>query len=66
MDDSRPAGLGGDGKADPRILKNLADVWGKLPERERAKAMMELTRNMPPQYREVVERYFKELSRSEK
>ena len=37
-------------------------MWGKLPERERAKAMLELTRDMPPRYREVIERYFKNLA----
>ncbi len=43
----------------------MAEVWGKLPERERAKAMLELTRDMPPHYREIIEKYFKELARSE-
>ncbi len=40
-------------------------MWGKLPERERVKAMLELTRDMPPHYREIIEKYFKELARSE-
>jgi hypothetical protein len=44
---------------DPKKLKELAEVWGKLPEKERAKAMLELTRNMDPRYREAVENYFK-------
>jgi acyl-CoA hydrolase len=42
----------------------MAEVWGKLPEKERAKAMLELTRDMPPRYREVIEKYFKKLSES--
>jgi hypothetical protein len=42
----------------------MAEVWGKLPEKERAKAMLELTRDMPPRYREVIEKYFKELARN--
>jgi hypothetical protein len=42
----------------------MAEVWGKLPEKERAKAMLELTRDMPPRYREVIEKYFKELARA--
>ena len=49
---------------DPKKLKELAEVWGKLPEKERAKAMAELTRDMPPRYREVIEKYFKEISKS--
>jgi acyl-CoA hydrolase len=36
-------------------------VWGKLPEKERAKAMLDLTRNMDPRYREAIEAYFKKL-----
>ena len=43
----------------------MAEVWGKLPERERAKAMLELTRDMPPRYREVIESYFKKLAQAE-
>ena len=49
---------------DPKKLKEMAEVWGKLPEKERAKAMLDLTRGMPPRYREVIEKYFKELSRN--
>jgi len=40
----------------------LSENWGKLPEKERAKAMLELTREMPPRYREVIENYFKKLA----
>jgi hypothetical protein len=61
--------MGGNGKGpgnvDPKKLKEMAEVWGKLPERERAKAMLELTRDMPPRYREVIENYFKKLAQSE-
>jgi hypothetical protein len=49
---------------DPKKLKEMAEVWGKLPEKERAKAMTELTRDMPPRYREVIEKYFKEISKA--
>jgi hypothetical protein len=51
----------GPGNVDPRKLKEIADVWGKLPEKERAKAMTDMTRDMPPKYREVIEKYFKDL-----
>lgn len=54
----------GPGKIDEKTLKQYADVWGKLPEKERAKAMMELTRDMPPRYKEVIETYFKKLAQS--
>ena len=32
--------------------------------KERAKAMMEMTKDLPPRYREVIENYFKTLARS--
>ena len=60
--------LGGDGagkgEVDPKRLKEMAQVWGKLPEKERAKAMLELTRDMPPRYREVIEKYFREIAKN--
>ena len=43
-------------------LQQTAKEWGKLPERERAKAMVELTKDLPPRYREVIETYFKKLA----
>jgi hypothetical protein len=62
MQDSNIATNSGPGKVDEKQLKQLADVWGKLPEKERAKAMMELTRDMPPRYRETIEAYFKKIA----
>lgn len=55
---------GGPGLVDPKKLKQIADNWGKLPEKERAKAMMEITKDLPPRYREVIENYFKSLAKS--
>jgi hypothetical protein len=46
---------------DQKRVKDLAAVWGKLPEKERAKAMQDLTRGMPPKYREAIETYFRKL-----
>lgn len=54
----------GPGHIDEKTLKQLADVWGKLPEGERTKAMAELTRGMPPRYRDVIENYFKKLAQN--
>ncbi|HEY1858763.1 MAG TPA: hypothetical protein VGG61_00300 [Gemmataceae bacterium] len=59
--DSNGGNGSGPGNVDPRKLKEIADVWGKLPEKERAKAMTDMTRDMPPKYREVIENYFKNL-----
>ena len=44
----------------------MAEVWGKLPEKDRAKAMAELTRDMPARYREIIEKYFKEITKDSK
>lgn len=56
---------GGPGVVDPKKLKQLSENWGKLPEKERAKAMMEITKDLPPRYREVIENYFKSLAKSQ-
>jgi hypothetical protein len=55
----------GPGVVDPKKLKQLQENWGKLPEKERAKAMMEITKDLPPRYREVIENYFKTLAKSQ-
>jgi len=60
--DSMPGGASGQGVVDSKRVKDLADIWGKLPEKERAKALVELTRNAPAKYREAIELYFKKLS----
>ena len=65
MPDSRPANNGGPGNVDPKKLEGLAKAWGKLPEKQRAEAMQELTRDLPPKYREVIESYFRKLAASE-
>ena len=55
----------GPGNVDPKKLKELVDAWGKLPERERAKAMTEMVRDLPPAYRQMVEDYFRKLAQAE-
>jgi len=55
----------GEGKVDKKKLDGLAKEWGKLPEKERAKAMQELTRDLPAEYRELIESYFRKLAQSE-
>ena len=47
---------------DEKKLQKYAQEWGKLPEKERAKAMQDLTRDMPPKYREIIEAYFRKLA----
>jgi hypothetical protein len=53
----------GPGKVDPQRVKEIAEVWGKLPEKERVKVMAELTRGMPARDKAVMERYFHELAK---
>ena len=55
----------GPGNVDPKKLDGLAKQWGKLPEKERAQAMQELTRDMPAKYREIIESYFRKLAASD-
>ena len=51
------------GQVDPKAVQKVAEVWGTLPEKERAKAMLELTRGLDPKYREAIELYIKEMAR---
>jgi hypothetical protein len=37
----------------------MAQIWGKLPEKERAQAILDLTRDLPPQYRARIEEYYR-------
>lgn len=61
--DSTIMGGSGAGKVDEKRLKKLAEEWGKLPESERAKAIQEITRDVPAKYKPVIEEYFKSLNR---
>jgi hypothetical protein len=57
--------VGGPGNVDRKRLHEIAENWGKMPDKERAEAMLQLTRNMPPRHRELIENYFKNLAKSE-
>jgi hypothetical protein len=65
MPDSRIATNSGPGNVDQKRLTGLAQQWGTLPPKERAKAMQELIREMPPRHREVIEAYFKKLAQGQ-
>jgi hypothetical protein len=49
------------GLIDPKVAKDLAERWGTLPEKERAKALLDLTKTVDPKYREAVETYIKKI-----
>jgi len=64
MQDSNPGGGSGPGNVLEQKIKHYQENWGKLPEAERARAIQELTRDLPPRYRVVIEDYFKSLNKS--
>jgi hypothetical protein len=66
MKDSNGGTANKPGEVDSKKVKEIADVWGKLPEKDRAKALVELTRGMPAKDRAVIEAYFKELAKKAK
>ena len=58
--------IAGKGKVDEKELDRLRENWGKLPEKDRAKAMTGLVRNLPPKYAIIIENWEKSLGRAEK
>jgi hypothetical protein len=48
---------------DSKKVKEIAEVWGRLQEKERVAALRELTRTMPAKDRAVIEAYFRELQK---
>ena len=61
--DSQIMGGSGEGKIDEKKLREYAENWGKLPAAERAKAVQEITRDLPPKFKPMIEEYFKSLNR---
>jgi hypothetical protein len=64
MKDSNIATNGGPGNVLEQKLKQYQQNWGKMPEAERARAMQELTRDLPARYKVVIEDYFKSLDKN--
>ncbi len=62
MNDSNGGNASGTGDVDKKRVREIAEVWGKLPEKERARAMQELTRGLPAKDRAVIEEYFRRIS----
>jgi hypothetical protein len=60
--DSAILGGSGSGVVDEKKLATIAKSWGTMPEKERAKAIMEITKDLPARYRVIIEDYFKALS----
>ncbi|MEQ1905562.1 MAG: hypothetical protein ABL888_15340 [Pirellulaceae bacterium] len=62
MEDSRNVGGKGSGDVTNKRL-NEGGNWGDLPPAEKAQTLAEMTRDLPPHYRAIVEEYFKKLAR---
>ncbi len=61
LDESRIAGGQGEGKAATKSLSEGGD-WGDLPQQDRAAALAEMAKDLPPHYRAVIEEYFRKLA----
>jgi hypothetical protein len=62
-DSKIPSGAG-PGTVDPKKLQERAAVWGKLPPKERVKAMLDDAKEIKdPRYRKVIEDYARELAK---
>ena len=59
MQDSNIGTNSGPGNVDQKKIRDTIEAWGKLPEKERAKAMTEMIRTMPPAYRQMIEDYYR-------
>lgn len=62
-DDTPAGGERGSGRINPKKVKELAEVWGKLPEKERVKALRELQLTLPRRDRRIIEAYLEELQK---
>lgn len=63
MDDSRIAANSGKGVVDEKKLRQYEAEWGKLPDAERKRVVQEISRDLPPKYKQMVESYFASLNR---
>jgi hypothetical protein len=61
--DSNGGTASGPGQVDLKKVKETAEAWGKLPEKERAKAMQDLIRTLPAKDRAVIEAYLREIQK---
>ena len=61
--DSVVMGGKGEGKVDEKKLRQYAENWGTLPPAQRAKVVEEITRDLPPKYKPMIDEYFKALNR---
>jgi hypothetical protein len=65
MEESQIAGGGGPGDVDQKDT-GKRDGWGNLPPAERQASLQRMTQELPSHYREVIEGYFRQLSKEKK
>ncbi len=64
MPDSTLPQQGGTGRVDPVKMRKLVEEWGRMPPREQARALQELTQGMSARHREAIENYFRNLAQA--
>lgn len=62
MDESQIADVKGPGEVDNKDI-GKSSGWGNLPPAQRKEAIQDMTKDLPSHYRDVVEAYFKKLSK---
>jgi len=63
--DSYVGGVSGNGDTDKKKIQKLAEMWGKLPDKERVKAMENARREYPALYREASEEFTRLISKKQ-
>ena len=64
--DSGIATAGGTGRVDPVKMRKLSEEWGRMPPREQARALQELTQGLSARHRLAIENYFRNLALASK
>ncbi len=64
MPDSTLPPAGGSGRVDTVKMKKLVAEWGRMPPREQARALQDLTQGMSARHREAIENYFRNLAQA--
>jgi hypothetical protein len=61
LQDSQVGGVSGKGDINKKEQAKVTENWGNLQEKDKAKAMLELTRDLPKEMRESVDIFIKKL-----
>jgi hypothetical protein len=58
-----PGEVAGRGVVEDKRLKKMAEQWGTLPPKERARAIQEMSKELPPKFRPMIEAYFQSINK---